>query len=365
MKKSLKNAKIKKTRNKNRHLLNTFIFYCALLFIFIAILSPGCKEMLQITTPAAPDTAARPSSPKSVIGTNQPQPEAFRIIQFSLADENPRVKVRAIEVAAATKQTRLMPKVQRLLRDKLVPVRFAAAVAIGDSQYILAKRYIMQLLKDKDENVRIAAAYAMGKLSSPRYFEVLRKAIVRSNLTVRANAALLLGKSGDKKALKLLYWALQHKDSDDRVRFNAVQAIATLGDERIFPKLWAMRISAYADDRVICIQALGALGTEKAKNILITMLDDDILEVRLAAAEQLGALGDNIGESEVRDVFEKNLTAELDKQALALTYMRAALAIGRIGTPSLKKFLPQLLKDPSKLVRIAAAKAVLQCTKTK
>jgi HEAT repeat protein len=36
------------------------------------------------------------------------------------------------------------------------------------------------------------------------------------------------------------------------------------------------------------------------------------------------------------------------------------MAIGQIRTPSLTKFLPELLKDESKFVRIAAAKAVLQ-----
>ncbi len=359
MKNTIKKTETKKTRNKNSHPLNAFILYCALLFTFIAIFSPGCKKMLQITTPTA--TAAD----TAVISTNQLQPQAIRIIQSSLADEDPRIRVRAIEVVATTKQIRLMPKVQRLLRDNLVPVRFAAALAVGDSQYKLAENSIRRLLKDKDENVRITAAYAMGKLGSPKYFVVLRKAIVRNDLKVRANTALLMGKSGDKEALRYLYWALKQKDSDDKVRLNTVQAIAMLGDERIFPKLWAMRISAYADDRVMAVQALGAMGTEKAKNILITMLDDDILEVRLAVAEQLGALGDSIGEPEVLDVFEKNLTAGMDEQDLARTYMKTALAIGQIRTPSLKKYLPQLLKDRSKLVCIAAAKAVLQCSKTK
>jgi len=356
MKNSIIKAKIK-ARSENGSLLSAFIYYSALLFSLIAILSLCCSKRSKVkTTPAAKT---------SVISAAQLRQEATLIIQMSLADENPAVRANAVEVVAATKLIKLMPKVQRLLLDRVVPVRFAAVLAVGDAQYSLAEPYIARRLKDRDENVRIAAAYAMGKLGSPRYFRVLYKAIARSNLTVRANAAMLIGKSGDKNALKLLYWALKDKDSDDKVRFNAVQAIAALGDEQIFPKLWAMRISGYADDRVIAIQALGALGTEKAKNILITMLDDDIMEVRLAAAEQLGVHKDKIGESVVLDVFEKNLAVGLDKRDLALAYMRVALAIGRIGTPSLKKYLPRLLKDPSPAVRIAAAKAVLQCTKAK
>jgi HEAT repeat protein len=107
---------------------------------------------------------------------------------------------------------------------------------------------------------------------------------------------------------------------------------------------------------------MGALGTTEAKNALITMLDDDVLEVRLAAAEQLGLLGDTAGQRVVLEVFAKNLTAGLDALALERVNVLTALAIGRIGTGAVARFLPRLLRDPSKPVRIAAAKAVFDCT---
>jgi HEAT repeat protein len=91
-------------------------------------------------------------------------------------------------------------------------------------------------------------------------------------------------------------------------------------------------------------------------------LDDEILEVRLTAAEQLGTLGDNTGELEVLDVFDKDLTAPMDKEGRERVNVLTAMAIGRIGTPRLVKFLPDLLKNESKFVRIAAAKAVFQCS---
>jgi HEAT repeat protein len=162
-----------------------------------------------------------------------------------------------------------------------------------------------------------------------------------------------------------LYWVLQRKDSSDKVRFNAVEAIASLGDERILPKVWAIVYSGYADDRIAGIRALGALKTVKAKDVLITKLDDEILEVRLAAAGQLGRLNDPIGEPEVLEVFEKNLAASPEKKDVERVKVLAAIAIGQIGTENLKKFLPQLIKDESKPVRIAAAKAVLQSTTQK
>jgi hypothetical protein len=161
--------------------------------------------------------------------------------------------------------------------------------------------------------------------------------------------------------LNVLKSVQDDKYSGDKVRFQVLEARARLGDEEVLQRLWAVVYSAYADDRILGIRAIGALGTPRARDILVTKLDDAVLEVRLAAAEQLGKLGDKTGEPEVLEVFEKNLAAGPDKQASERVNVLAALAIGQIRTPALTKYLPPLLKNESKYVRIAAAKAVFQC----
>lgn len=319
--------------------------------ITFAVLPWGCNESLQ-----------RGSPPPISNSISELLPEANKIIQEGLSDSDPLIRANTIEVIVDTRQTKLMPRVQRLLEDDFVPARFAAAIAVGDLQYSLARNSVKQLLDDRNENVRIAADYALCKLGAGDGFELVRKATASDDQTVRANAVLLLGKSGDKNSLKVLYWALRNNDSDDKVRFNAVEAIATLGDERIYPKAWANLLNIHGENKYTGIRAMGALGTEEAKNALITMLDDDVLEIRLMAAEQLGMLGETIGEAEVLKVFTKNLTSGLDKKEAERVNTLTALAIGQIGTANLTKFLPQLLKNESKLVRIATAKAVIQCT---
>jgi HEAT repeat protein len=329
-----------------------FASWIAYSVITLAVCTFGCHESLQV----------QETPPLASGSISELLPEAEQIIQEGLSDSDPLIRTNTIEVIAATKQVKFMPKVERLLLgDDFVPVRFAAALAVGDLKYSLAENSVKKLLNDKEENVNIAADYALCKLGASIDFELVRKATASSDQTVRANAAFLLGKSGDKNSLKVLYWALRNKDSDDKVRFNAVEAISRLGDERIYPKLWAMLISIYADDRVMGVKAMGALGTEEAKNALITKLDDDVLEVRLAAAEQLGMLGETTGEAEVLKVFTKNLTSGLDKKELERVNTLTARAIGQIKTANLTKFLPQLLKTESKLVRITAAQAVFQC----
>ncbi|MBN2020035.1 MAG: HEAT repeat domain-containing protein [Sedimentisphaerales bacterium] len=306
--------------------------------------------------------------PQSSVNSSAPEEkndaleeQAGRIIKEALAGSDPRIRANAIEAVSGLplKQAGIfMPDVQKLLADEFVPVRFVAAVAVGDMRYVPAKNAVMELLKDKDQNVRLAAAYAVGKLAPGTSVELIGRDLSSRDLRVRANAAMLLGKIGDKKTIPLLYEAMRDESSDDRVRLNSIEAIARLGDERIYQKIWALLISAYADDRVLGVRAMGALATGQAKDAIITMLDDDLVEVRLIAAEQLGNLGDQAGENVVIEALTQGTAGGADRDTKERIETLAALAIGQIKTRGLKKFLPELLKSESQFVKIAAAKAV-------
>jgi HEAT repeat protein len=319
-------------------------------FVCLVVFVAGCNE-----------TPVPTMTDYGIDGMDPVRAEAFGIIRDGLADAYPQIRVSAIEVVATTNQTTLVRNVQRMLEDESMPVRFAAAVAIGDLEYAIARTSVQRALRDKDANVVIAASYAMGRLGYKEYLEVVRKALLSDDQTVRANAALLLGRAGDAGAIELLRRIQQSPDSSDKVRFQALEARAQLGDQQVLRRLWAIVYSGYADDKIMGVRAMGSLGTQTARDILITKLQDEILEVRLAVAEQLGKLSDISGEPEVREVFEKNLTAGLDDQARARTYVLTALAIGQICTPPLTQHLPKLMKNESKSVRLAAAKAVFLC----
>jgi HEAT repeat protein len=319
------------------------------------------SAILTLTAFAGCQAGSEKQPTAGVSAGNDLEIQATRIIQQGLSNSNPQIRVNAIEIAAGTNNRQFMPVVQTLTKDEFVPIRFAAAVAIGDIKYSAGKNDIEQLLKDNDENVRLAANYALVMLGGPKsYAQQIRTDLTSSNPLARANAAFLLGKIGDKNALPLLYKAIHDEASDERVRLNAIESIARLGDEKIYQKLWAMLISAYADDRVFGIRAMGALKTSQARDSLLTMLKDDLPEVRLVAAEQLGNLGDTTGEKVVIYALTKDISAAQDAETKARIQTLAALAIGQIKTPDVKKFLPELLKSESQITRLAAAKAVFQ-----
>ncbi len=334
---------------------NNPYYRTSILVLFCAFVLVGCNETVQT------EGYSNETSMRGLL------PQADKIVNDGLLDEDPYIRTTAVEVVATTARMQFMPIVERLLMDKIVPVRFSAALAVGDTKYRDAKSALNALYKSPDDNTRLAAAYALYKLGDKNKLAAFGQAISSKNMSVRANAVFLLGKCGDKSSLTPLYWAKDADDSDDKVRFQAAEAIAKLGDEKIYPKLWTMILNINADDRILGLRAMGALGTELARGALTTALSDpnEVLEVRLVAAEQLGQLGYTDGEPVVLEVFTKNLTENMDNNDAERVKVLTALATGQIRTANLTKYLPKLLKDRSKLVRLAAAKAVFQCQMTR
>ena len=321
----------------------THLCWLGLLFLLLA----GCAD-------------ASRSSHANLLSLDDPLTErARKILADGLSAQDPRVRIAAIESIAATDQVHMMPRIRPLLRDRSMPVRFAALLAVGDTRYSLARDDALQIYGEgrEDLNIRVAAAYALGCLGHRECTTFYFSAISDKNPTVRANAALLIGKNGDRSGLKLLHWALQDRDSDGLVRTQVVESLARLGDPEIYARIWRGLISAFADDRIQAVSAMGALGTERSQETLVTMLDDSVLEVRLCAAQHLGKLGDSTGQPQVIEALNGRIEGQAPSQVQ--TRVLTATAIGEIGTDVLVKHLAKFLTDPSPFVQLAGARAVL------
>lgn len=327
------------------------------IFLLIFILFSGCIDENIQTAPAI-QTFGR-------VNLHLYKDQAVKIVRMGLTDENSLIRMHAIEVTASTNTQELMPLVLKLAKDPAVPVRFAAAVAMGDISYRPSEFALREMLRDPDENVWIAAAYGLMKLGHRNLEEKIYQALESRDQTARANAALLLGKLGDKRALNALYKIINNPESKDMVRMQAIESIARLGDERVYERLWAMLISKFVDDRIMGVRAMGELGTKDARNAIKTLLynsedspGDDILEVRLSAAEQLGRLGSRAGEGEVLDYFSK-VSGNLSSLRSSSTNHLAIMAIGRIESSRLRAYLPKLLSNPNKDLKLVTAQSLL------
>jgi HEAT repeat protein len=326
-----------------------------ILLISASILTfTGCANKI-----ASPNSGDYPET----VNLENLKPESVRIIGHQLSSNLPETKVKAIEVIGELGLREFAPDIKIELTSNYMPVRFTAAIAVGDMQYQLAKPTLEKLVTVDDKMTKIAAAYALYKLGDKDKLEIIKKAAKNKDPQIRANATMLLGKSGDESVVDLLKWVQQSDNSDSQVRLQALEARAKLQDQTALDKLWAIIYSSYVEDRIIGITAMGDLGTQKTIEILITKLDDEIPEARLAAAQQLGRLGIKRGKSVVAEIFEENNTAGLEDKQKNRIFARSAFAIGEIDSPDLSGYLPKLLNSESKLVRLAAAKAVLQCLK--
>ncbi|MGE5294830.1 MAG: HEAT repeat domain-containing protein, partial [Solirubrobacterales bacterium] len=98
-------------------------------FSFVLLLILVCGETAQ---PRSAPLLTNPAPSAKPVTTDDLQTQARQIISEGLADTNPQIRANAIEVVATTRDIRLMPKVQKLLVDPVVPVRFAAILAVGD-----------------------------------------------------------------------------------------------------------------------------------------------------------------------------------------------------------------------------------------
>jgi HEAT repeat protein len=305
-------------------------------------------------------THLRVSDETERIDLNRLQVRAVDIVREGLVDENNFVKDRAMKVVSVTGRKELMPLVIQVLKEDAVAVRFAAIEAIGDMKYLAAQYSLRPLLNDTNENIKIVAAYALTRLGKGDFSDIIRRSTKSKDQTVRSNAVMLLGKLGRKGDMQLLYQTLRALDSEDKVKIRAVEALATLGDEKIYKsKCWPLLISKYHDDRIMGIRAMSQLGTAEAKNAIKTMLYDDIVEVRLYAAGQLGVLGDSAGQDEVAVYLSQNLQ---NKNEWSVAGDTAVAAIGQIGTDALVKFLPEFIDSRNKLIRLSAAQSALLVT---
>ena len=300
----------------------------------------------------------------------QTETQALQIINDALNSDNPIIRINAIEIAATTEQQNFMPRIGQLLQDPYVPVRYASALAVGDMQYTPAANTVNQLLRDNDPNVLLAASYAMVKLGHPEYIQILRDSVRNNPIQkIKANAALLLGKAGDRDSIQLLHWLMTDPASSDMVGtsyigvgYQAAEALAMLGDVTIIEKLWAMLYNTYGDIQIAGIRSMGFLGTKDAESSIVPLLEHEIPEIRLVAAEQLGKMNNQIGQSVVLDIIKGKIDYNPDLQSRERINILIALAIGEIRTPNLTKFLPELMKNESPFVRLAAAKSVIQCS---
>lgn len=298
---------------------------------------------------------------------------ALQILTKASRSDRPVLRANAIE-AMQMMPERALPMTRRGLVDANPAVRFAAVVTAGMLGFESLTEDIRPLVEDANPSVRAAAMYALYRLGREINITPLAGMLAGEDPGLRSNVAMILGLMGDQSAIPMLRQAGTRpmpRVSEQRVavvRIQIAEAMARLGDEGALSSLRAGAHSTIGEVRVIAINAIGALGDEKGAAMMQVLLDNQPVEVRLAAAGAIARVARkhehenrNVGqwlkdmEDKARPMVLKVSSAQRDAHRA-----QAAWVLGWFNdVPTLNR-LTEMMNQEDGVVQVYAAAAGLR-----
>jgi HEAT repeat protein len=247
------------------------------------------------------------------------------LLEMAWSDPEAWVRKAAMPLLTKHKQPGLLPVLVEATKHKEYPVRWGAAIALGELGDREGVEPLIAAVKDRNRDVRRSAVTALGKLRDPRAVEALSAALVdpwdkvgysaakalrkmkaRPHLgpiieglgskdnAVRAYAARALGEYGDDTAAEPLGRTLE--DTSQVVRWYAAEALGKVNS----PQTGRVLLEALGkpvvreDGHLLSVIAasLGKLRYREATGALVGLLVHDRADVRHAAILALGEIGD-------------------------------------------------------------------------
>jgi HEAT repeat protein len=319
------------------------------LFVLLFLTAAGCRQI----------PLDSPLTPVSHDSLNR---QIHQTLIQTAGSTDPVVRCHVMEICGSWDSSQAVDFLQTGLNDPVPAVRFAAAVACGDRQATALKKKLQNFLDDPDPAVRLAGAYALEKLGDKRFQNAYDKALFGDNPQLAGQACMLLGKLGPtplRSESKTKLWAVLHNQACPvAVRLQAAESLARLKDSSVLKKLLIYAGSGYADDRMIAISGLEQLGGNDANAMLITLVDDQQIEVQLAAIASLGRLAEPKDCQLARKNLQLQDSGQADDSSRRIRGL-AALALGKIGTSADASLLYRTMRDQNVYVRLAAARGAI------
>jgi HEAT repeat protein len=243
--------------------------------------------------------------------------------------------------------------------------RYAGLVSLGRLRDRDSAVAYQRLTADTSPHVRLAAAFAALRCggSEQVYAPPLAAALVdERDEEVRCTAADLLGRLGERRAIRRLA-AAEQREASPRVTVHLVAAQSLLGDAAARDRL----INYTQGDqmsRIIALQTLRDLGDQRAveplRDLLRTPASQEYYVPRLMAAQALGRLGHKDGFELALQIAEDRVRGAPDETERMKLRVNAALALGAIGDDRALPALQNLAQSDDERVQVAACYAILQ-----
>ncbi len=292
---------------------------------------------------------------------------------------DPLTRTHAIEALAKTLGDRAGAVYLQALDDSSPIVRFAAAMAVGDTRYADALGKLQAMARrqtegaEPDKRVFTAVVYALYALGDDSHAAELGPLLFDDESEVRMNAAMAMGRMGEPSAIGPLK-TLTSNEQDEGVKLQVTESLARLGDSRAIQVIEAYTKGYFLDLRLAAIPALARTGTSRARRVLASLTADrNPARVRVLAAGELARLGTIKPEMrafcrrclrEPRAVLTEDserTRRAADDDAESLKRL-AALALGKMDDLSALDLLHPMLRSKDGGHRVAAALSILRLT---
>ncbi len=309
----------------------------------------------------------QPADPDHAIYSLPAKRHALEVLRAAVTYQaNPVVRVEAVEALESSRCPEALPWIRSAISDDHPAVRFAACVALGQLGDMTVEARLRERVEDPDPGVQLAAMFALHRMGHSEQTGCMPTYLLKhEEVTVRRNAALLLGMLGEPSAIKVLARAM--RDSDAGVRHHALEAMARLGNREARQELTFMSNSGVGSEEVFAINALSATGEPTCVDTFRYKLATGAhIETRLAAAAALGRHGLDDGFDIARRALGVSRPVHNDPedppagQIMRIRQMAAAAlaAIGRMEALPALQDLMETNDDPR--VQVSAAQAILE-----
>ncbi|MEX0885459.1 MAG: HEAT repeat domain-containing protein [Phycisphaeraceae bacterium] len=283
---------------------------------------------------------------------------ALAQVRSSADSRDPILRANALEaIAPLPDEARALA--ERGVEDSNHVVRFAALMLVGDLALEPLGEAALERLDDDSYHVRAAAIYAARAAGQEVDATPLARMLAAPDPGLRSNVAIVLGRMGDRSASPMMHeLASAPMPRVDElhaslVRIQIAEALVKLGEAEALSAIRAAAYSHFDEIRVLALSMMGQLNDRRMAPAMEYMLEDQPIEIRLAAAEALARMGSGVGLEAMLDGADDDVTA---------VRAQAAFGLGMVDDTEATEALLKLLEDDEEQVRLSAAASIIRAT---
>jgi len=303
----------------------------------------------------------------------------LKIFQKLASHEAPVLRVAAVDALARTQAKRAISRINEALEDADPTVRAQAAMSVATMYSPRSVELLQKLIFDGNLNVRRNAAQSMSRIDESKLADVIAKALdEETDATTVEYLLAALQRNGANSSLPILQRFIEGESSqfreqavkalrklkipgsvpvflrllDDHVpalRRQAIEQLAVLKPDGVVPRLREMlKRDPNEIVRSACARALGDFGDGTSVHLLEESLEDHPL-VRLQAVIALGRLG---------QASAGPILLSLMRDQLPEVRYQAVRAVAQLKLEGVEEQIASLLDDPEEMVRRGAEQSL-------